>query len=522
MDDPFSKQTEEKFNIVGDSKAIATWHVDQLSRKMCPNLEYFVVFSSIICAYGNIDQTNYGFANSVMERICENRRSDGLPALAIQWGPVGGVGVLSDVFESNPSAVIGGCGFQEIKSCLETLDCLMKHHYSIISSIIVGEKQTTDSDIVTKISNAMGIKDLEAICLTWTLPELGMDSILGLEIKQIFETEFNTFFTSEELQSMTFAKLIRLKENKNNASIAVHEQPIQLHHLNSEEMWVQPILRIPFIDGEIQEPTSVDETPTVFVFPGIEGLALAMESLAKNLHFQVLCFQYYFDTDERQNVIQSMCEYFSSIILEKLRPEQEFHFIGYSLGALIAVETAKILENRGRKGHIWLIDGSPKTVKMLGLNRDKLEENVPLEDDEIQNRICFIFITTLLPKLPKEKYSKNIEKSVDWESKKKITSSMFSSMMENENLMHRFLDKLFNIIKATHTYEISPVSLNSSCVLIRCVKNLYGLPFNESYSLAEHFINPVEVYRIDEVDHSSIPSHPKTAEIIMKSPVWKS
>ncbi|XP_065219673.1 fatty acid synthase-like [Planococcus citri] len=213
-----------------------------------------------------------------MERICENRHSDGLPALAIQWGPVGGVGVLSDVFESNPSAVVRGCGFQEIKSCLETLDCLMKHHYCVISSIIVGEKQTTaDSDIVTKISNAMGIKDLEAICLTWTLPELGMDSILALEIKQILETEFNTFFTTEELQSMSFAKLIRLKENKNNTSVpgndnaVIHEQSLQLHHLNNEEVWVRPILQIPFIEGKIQEPTLADDKPTVFVFPGIEG-----------------------------------------------------------------------------------------------------------------------------------------------------------------------------------------------------------------------------------------------------------
>lgn len=30
-------------------------------------------------------------ANSIMERICEKRKLDGLPAVAIQWGAIGDV-----------------------------------------------------------------------------------------------------------------------------------------------------------------------------------------------------------------------------------------------------------------------------------------------------------------------------------------------------------------------------------------------------------------------------------------------
>lgn len=51
----------------------------------------FVVFSSVSCGRGNAGQSNYGMSNSVMERICEKRRSDGLPGLAIQWGAIGDV-----------------------------------------------------------------------------------------------------------------------------------------------------------------------------------------------------------------------------------------------------------------------------------------------------------------------------------------------------------------------------------------------------------------------------------------------
>lgn len=36
-------------------------------------------------------------SNSVMERICENRHKAGFPALAIQWGAVGEVGLVADM-----------------------------------------------------------------------------------------------------------------------------------------------------------------------------------------------------------------------------------------------------------------------------------------------------------------------------------------------------------------------------------------------------------------------------------------
>ena len=38
----------------------------------------FVVFSSVSCGRGNAGQANYGYANSVMERLVEARNADGL------------------------------------------------------------------------------------------------------------------------------------------------------------------------------------------------------------------------------------------------------------------------------------------------------------------------------------------------------------------------------------------------------------------------------------------------------------
>jgi len=65
---------------VVDIKYQGTKNLDQWTRIYSEQtLDYFVVFSSISCGRGNAGQTNYGYANSTMERICEQRQKDGLP-----------------------------------------------------------------------------------------------------------------------------------------------------------------------------------------------------------------------------------------------------------------------------------------------------------------------------------------------------------------------------------------------------------------------------------------------------------
>ncbi|CAG7731276.1 unnamed protein product [Allacma fusca] len=95
----FSNQTAKAFEMVSNSKATATLHFDALTRLYAPSMDYFVVFSSLACGKGNAGQSNYGYANSAMERICEQRIQDGFPARAIQWGVVADVDVLCPKLE---------------------------------------------------------------------------------------------------------------------------------------------------------------------------------------------------------------------------------------------------------------------------------------------------------------------------------------------------------------------------------------------------------------------------------------
>jgi fatty acid synthase len=128
----YENHTIETFRQTCESKINTFVHLDKLTRALNLNLDYFVCFSSVSCGIGNAGQTNYGYANSVLERICELRRKDGLHGLAIQWGPIGDVGVLAD----NEISTLAGIVKQRILSCLEVLDKFLQSSHSILSSIV--------------------------------------------------------------------------------------------------------------------------------------------------------------------------------------------------------------------------------------------------------------------------------------------------------------------------------------------------------------------------------------------------
>jgi hypothetical protein len=50
-------------------------------------------------------QAPYGYANAVCDQLCVRRRAAGLPALSLQWGPVGGVGYVAETLKARRSTL---------------------------------------------------------------------------------------------------------------------------------------------------------------------------------------------------------------------------------------------------------------------------------------------------------------------------------------------------------------------------------------------------------------------------------
>lgn len=217
-DNIFEFQNADKFARTMEPKANATRHLDELSRTLCSSLQYFVVFSSGSCGRGNAGQSNYGMANSVMERIMEQRCSLGFPAKAIQWGAVGDVGLVADEQGNsfNIELDVGGTSQQRISSCLEALDSLLTAQDPIVSSMVVAEKRVTSDAKVTcldMVMNLMGVRDIKAISLETTLSELGLDSLIASELKHTLQQDYNISLSSKELRDLTFLKVMEFEKS---------------------------------------------------------------------------------------------------------------------------------------------------------------------------------------------------------------------------------------------------------------------------------------------------------------------
>jgi acyl carrier protein/short-subunit dehydrogenase len=83
----------ERFHRVLAPKIAGAENLDGLTRGQ--KLDYFVLFSSVTTLIGNPGQANYVAANAYMEGLARRRRQQGLPALAIGWGPISDVGVVA-------------------------------------------------------------------------------------------------------------------------------------------------------------------------------------------------------------------------------------------------------------------------------------------------------------------------------------------------------------------------------------------------------------------------------------------
>lgn len=146
--------------------------------------------------------------------------------MAIQWGAIGDVGLIIETMGGNDT-VVGGTLPQRMASCLSAFDVFLQHPQPVLASMVLAEKRKGGSggagqvSLIDAVANILGIKDTKNINASATLADLGMDSLMGAEIKQTLERNYDLVLSVGEIRTLTVKKLQELQSDGGEAAADV-------------------------------------------------------------------------------------------------------------------------------------------------------------------------------------------------------------------------------------------------------------------------------------------------------------
>ncbi|XP_059618857.1 fatty acid synthase [Phlebotomus argentipes] len=515
----FENQLQEDFRAVCLPKVDGTKFLDAASRELCPDLDYFICFSSVSCGRGNIGQVNYGLANSAMERICEARQVAGYPGTSIQWGAIGDTGLVLEHLGDNET-VVGGTLPQRMVSCLQTMDLFLQQPHPVLASMVVAEKRQADNagrmSLVTCIANILGLKDLKNISNSSTLADLGMDSLMGAEIKQTLERNYDLVLNAQEIRQLTFGKLKAFESGATTPSSALGSSMSNRDEMEAEDMAVQVEFSQEFMPTDVlvrlesNAPASSKQKP-LFVIHAIEGMVAALKPLAAELNCPVWGLQCTADVPLESFV------HLAKFYIKQMKTVQSkgpYTIAGYSYGAAVAYEIASQLEKENEKSTLILLDGSPSYVStQTRLQRQRSTIAGSQAHDEAYSLAYFALVAA---QLNYSAVGKELEILPTYEDRLRRCAELIHDVTKhNHELISVTATTFFKKLVAGDSYQPS-MKIKADVTLVKCTSGV--TKFSEDYDLSEICEKAVDVHVV-EGNHRTFltgESVQKVAEIVQK------
>jgi acyl transferase domain-containing protein/NADPH:quinone reductase-like Zn-dependent oxidoreductase/SAM-dependent methyltransferase/acyl carrier protein len=290
-DAPLSQLTTERLHSVMAPKAVGAWLLHENTKDL--DLDCFVLFSSASGIFGHQNQANYAAASVFLDALAHHRRGLGLPGMSVDWGPLGEEGYIARNPRIGEFLARQGNGALEPREVKRLLQSFLQNHTAQVAAIRLDWsrlRQALRGGEANPLLDRVGLKGMDPVeggggLCDWkllihaaaagerdtvivravrdvvgsvlrvkpdslrddqALTDLGLDSLMGVEIETMIETSIGATLPSRSLlRARTIGQIamlvsehvavggVSLQENKTQhietaASISVDEIDLDL------------------------------------------------------------------------------------------------------------------------------------------------------------------------------------------------------------------------------------------------------------------------------------------------------
>ncbi|VDK51307.1 unnamed protein product [Gongylonema pulchrum] len=169
------------------------------------------------------------------------------------------------------------------------------------------KKAASSGNLLQTIAHILGVNDISQLNPDANLGDLGLDSLMGVEIKQALERDYDIVLSMKDIRTLTLNKLQQLADSGGTPSTVLQTTELELKKESEKEAEQNTVEQLERqmnqlfkmrVDVNDLEPTDLivkcnkaESGPPTFFVHSIEGIATPLKKVMSKCNFPAYCFQ---------------------------------------------------------------------------------------------------------------------------------------------------------------------------------------------------------------------------------------
>ncbi|XP_072934710.1 uncharacterized protein [Epargyreus clarus] len=334
------------------------------------------------------------------------------------------------------------------------------------------------------------LKELASIADIACLEDLGFPETKSQAIKAYLRDVYNTYFEENIIPTLTVAQIREIEKSSSWSGFEdLKGLEIFYSYIDPDEVIASTstVLMKSRAKYARDDEFEVDK-PSLCVIPGLEGHHNRFNLLCERLKIPTFALQSGYQYPGE--TIQDMAQRYARTLKNKMKIKDNFYLLGYETGSLLALETAKILEQDGREGTIFCVGETPQELKdtIEDMIRSFNKDGMKLEDAVAKHMVNLV-------KEDDKAFSKietEVYEARDWEEKVDIcVEEIVGHNGHTSQFIRALLNAALGRIEQFRVYESEPFELRSKIVLLHSASTF------EPITMQRYSKQPIVVHDLD-------------------------